>query len=85
MYSNAGMWPRLESFDNVAVDGGVLCVILLLFDEKTMNSVPICFQSTSKGGLVQCTFNFHRPKPNSSVKGYLHVMVCREDYNGFGE
>ena len=32
MYSTS-MWPICESFDNVAVDGGALCVILLLFDE----------------------------------------------------
>ena len=80
MYSTC-MWLRCESFDNVAVDEGALCVMLLLLDEITMNSVPICFQSTSKGGLVQSTFNLHRPKPNSSVKG--HLVVYRKDYNGW--
>ena len=35
--------------------------------KKTMNSIQILFQSTSKGGLIltQCASKVHRPKPLS--------------------
>ena len=57
-------WPRSESFDNVAVHGGVTVHDFIVSQWIKINSVPIWFQSISKGGLVQCAFNLHRPKPN---------------------
>ena len=65
------MWPRCESFDNVAVDGGALCVILLLFDDEFGSD---CFQSTSKGGLVQ-RMHIQFASPQTKFK-------CERAFNG---
>ena len=57
-------WPRSESLDDVAVHGGVT---VRDFIDEYINNEFGSKQSASKGGLVQCAFNSHQPKPNLSV------------------